>query len=211
MKIQFEVHTKSSSAIHEVKEFWMRQWSLIFKKLISQEADPRVFEEYDYHYVLRFNGQIGGIMSSSWQNINQDFNQDPYYQSLPNPSQTLNEVGMQNFHKMGMIAADTSIVPKGFKLTRVIIGCGMKFTKNELKSCEGVVSFPRPDTSVYTACVDWGAKTKQAGLVMYNAPVNFIVLRHSDLKASHPNSVIDEQVNGLWSEYINPQPLPLSA
>lgn len=200
MKIQFEVHDRTSPQFSEVKEFWLAEWDKVFKKLIGQEAKESQFNEYDFHYVLRFDGQIGGIMSSAWQDINQNFKQDPYYSALDTTYELLRFQNYKKFHKMGMIAADLDKVPKNFKLTRVIIGCGMKYTKNYLPDCDGVVSFPRPDTSVYKACVEWGARPLKEGLTMFNVPVNFIMLKHSELNSHHADPHIDAIVNELWQQ-----------
>ncbi len=200
MKAQFEVHDRHSPLISEVKNFWLREWDKVFRKLIGKEVQDHQFHEYDYHYVLRFNGKIGGIMSSAWQNIHQDFTQDPYYSSLDQVCNLLKSENYKKFHKMGMIAADLSKVPEDFKLTRIIIGCGMKYAQDYLPGCDGVVSFPRPDTSVYKACVEWGARPLKEGLTMHNVPVNFIILKHSELKKQHADPYINAATQELWKE-----------
>ena len=200
MNISFEVYERTSPGIEYVQDFWMREWDRVMKKLTGKEVNAQMFDEYDFHYVLRFNGKLGGIMSSAWQYKNQNFKKDSYYSALDNPAEYIDQTGFTNFHKMGMIAADLTVVPTDFRLTRVIIGCGMKYTKAYLQNCEGVVSFPRPDTSVYKACVDWRAYSLKTDLTMYNVPVNFIVLKHSDLKTRHNDIQINDTVEKLWKD-----------
>lgn len=188
-----------SPQIDEVFQFWLKQWNQNFMHLVGKPADEKLFLQYDYYYVLRFAGKIGAIMSSAWQQCHPDLQQDSYYAAWPEAIAYLQQQNVKRFHKMGMIAADASLIPRGFKMTRVLIGCGMKFTQSFADDCAGVVSFPRPDTSVYRACVEWGARTVKGNLTMFNAPVNFILLLHSELQAQHPNPFVSNCVNELWA------------
>lgn len=199
MSISFEVYHQNDAGIDEVQEFWLEKWNQNFQKLIGKSADPALFQNSDTYYILRFNGQIGAIMSSKRQLLGPDLKTDSYYQAWPNAIDHLQGKGVKEFHRMGMIAAETDLIPKGFKMTRILIGCGLKYNFANNPENQATVSFPRPDTSVYQACVDWGALPVQKDLVMFNAPVNFVVLEKFNLRTYHMNPEVDRQTQDLWA------------
>ncbi len=197
MDIRFEIHSQKSAGLPEVFRFWKTRWDLAMEKLVGHPIDPGVFEEADYYYILRFNGVIGAVMSSKWQQVGLSLYQDSYYQAWPQAIDYLASQGVRQFHRMGMIVIDPEQIPKGFKITRVLIGCGLKFI-HHLGSSEGAVSFPRMGTSVSQACAEWGAELIKSHLTMYNVSVNFAFLRKRDGILSHPVQPIDQQVGSLW-------------
>lgn len=216
MAISFEVYHLDDIGIDEVQEFWLEKWNQNFQKLIGKSADPSLFQKCDTYYVLRFNDQIGAIMSSKRQIWSPELKADSYYQAWPDSLDYLKNKGIKDFHRMGMIAAEPNLIPKGFKMTRVLIGCGLKYNFANNPENQATVSFPRPDTSVYQACVDWGALPVQTDLMMFNAPVNFVVLEKFNLRTYHMSAQVNLDTQQLWSSFcakkvhrINPgKPLP---
>lgn len=197
----FEVHHLDSPGINEVQTFWLRKWNENFQKLIGKSAEPALFKKCDTYYVLRFNGEIGAIMSSARQTWSESLHKDPYYSAWPEAVESLKAKSITNFHRMGMIAAETSLIPKGFKMTRVLIGCGLKYNFANNPEAQAAVSFPRPDTSVYQACLDWGASAVKQNLMMYNAPVNFVVLEKFNLRTYHQHLETNRYTQDLWEAF----------
>lgn len=201
MSISFEVFHLNDPGIEEVQSFWLQKWNENFQKLIGKAADPDLFQKCDTYYILRFHGKIGAIMSSTEQIFSENLKADSYYSAWPEAVAYLKSKGLTNFHRMGMIAAETSLIPKGFKMTRVLIGCGLKYNFANNPQNQATVSFPRPDTSVYQACVDWGASPVQKNLEMYNAPVNFVVLERFNLRTYHAHPEVDRHTQTLWADF----------
>lgn len=203
--ISLEIYQQGCLNMGELYDFWMSKWNEAFQKMIGQTADPQLFTNQSYFYVIRSEGKIVGVMSSTWQILSDDLKFQEYYAAYPQGLDHLRLLGVQSFHKMGMICAEFDSLPKGFKLVPVLIGCGLKFT-SQLSNCDGVVSFPRTDTSVYRSCRDWGGSTMKSGLTMYNRPVSFMFIQHFDV-TKHPSTKVSETVNDLWLkrlEFVKP-------
>ncbi|MCE3010071.1 MAG: hypothetical protein LW875_05620 [Proteobacteria bacterium] len=203
MAVSFEVYHLNDPGIDEVQAFWIKQWNQNFQKLIGKFADPSIFQKSDTYYILRFNGKIGAIMSSKAQVWSEELKSEFYYSAWPDSVDYLKDKGISNFHRMGMIAADPDLIPRKFKMTRVLIGCGLKYNFASNPGNQATVSFPRPDTSVYQACVDWGAIPIQRDLVMFNAPVNFTVLEKFNLRTYHSSPEVNQQTLDLWNDFCD--------
>jgi hypothetical protein len=200
-RITCEIVEQGSDSIGEVYDFWMAEWNRVFQQLIHKDANSEIFFGQSYFYVIKVDGQIAGIMSSAWQDVRIDPIKDHYYAAWPEASAYLKSYGIKNFHKMGMIVARRELIPEGFKMAPTIIGCGIKFACS-LPGCQGIVSFPRTDNAVWRSCDEWGFRTPKAGLSMYNAPVNFVLLAPNEMKKAHPNSAVDAMVNDLWKNRV---------
>lgn len=198
--VTFEIIQQGAEGIEEIYDFWMKEWNLILKKLANTEATPNMFREQSFFYVIRNHGKIAGIMSSAWQSSRDNLSKNEYYGAYPEGPAHLKSIGIYTFHKMGMIAVDVEQLPKGIRMVPTIIGCGIRFT-NQLAECEGVVSFPRSDTSVYKSCVEWGFRTVKDSIVMYNVPVNFVLLIPKEMK-EHCHPAVVKAVDFLWESRI---------
>ncbi|MFZ4403011.1 MAG: hypothetical protein ACOYOK_02815 [Pseudobdellovibrionaceae bacterium] len=195
--VQLEIIQQNSAGIDEVYGFWIREWSRVLQSLVGKDATPEMFHEQSYFYVLKNKGEIVGVMSSSWQsNFDSQLGQDQYYAAFTQGPTEIKRLGINTFHKMGMIIADLKKIPRGLKLAPTIIGCGIRFTA-QLPECQGVVSFPRKDTSVYRSCMQWGFRTIKEDLTMFNAPVCFVLLLPNEVTV-HPEDQVQNMVDNLW-------------
>jgi len=185
----------------------MPQMNKVFQTVLGKNIDEEYFDHQDHFYVLKFNGRIGCVMSSAWQN-SKDINQvDTYYEGWPQALEFFRLADLGDFVKMGMIVADKRLLakeaPPGFKTSPVIVGCGVRWALESAK-VNGIVSFPRVDNPVYQACFDWGAMPLKTGLQLFKTPVNFILLTPHSFR-QHTDFLISDEVNKLYearSEYL---------